>query len=126
MASPRLNRRHSRLLGNQQQPRGENVETVSSEVTAKARTYMALAMQRAARIGQNDVGLAIGIDGSTVSRFMSDEKDMTRALAILAALGLKVVPAEMQCFPPKKMQMILDLARDHLNHIQDVEQLTWE
>lgn len=87
---------------------------------------MALAMQRAARIGQNDVGLAIGLDGSAVSRHMSDEKDMTRSLAILAALGLKVVPAEMKCFPPKKMQMILDLARDHLNQIQDVEQLTWE
>jgi hypothetical protein len=87
---------------------------------------MALAMQRAARVGQNDVGLAIGIDGSNVSRFMSEEKDMMRALAILAALNLKVVPAEMKCFPPKKMQMILDLARDHLNQIQDVEQLTWE
>jgi hypothetical protein len=87
---------------------------------------MALVMQRAARVGQNDVGVVIGIDGSTVSRFMSEEKDMARALAILAALGLKVVPTEMKCFPPKKMQMILDLARDHLNHIQDVEQLTWE
>lgn len=102
------------------------METVSSEVTAKARTYMALAMQRAARVGQNDIGNAIGIDGSTVSRFMSDEKDMSRALAILAAMGLKVVPAEMQCFPPRKMQLLLELARDHLVQMETVEQLTWE
>lgn len=87
---------------------------------------MALAMQRAARVGQNDVGLAIGLDSSAVSRHMSDEKDMTRSLTILAALGLKVVPAEMQCFPPRKVAILMELARDHLNQMQDVEQLTWE
>jgi uncharacterized protein (UPF0261 family) len=87
---------------------------------------MSLAVQRAARVGQNDVGLAIGIDGSTVSRFMSDEKDMARALAILAALGLKVVPTEMQCFPPRKVAILMELARDHLNQMETVEQLTWD
>lgn len=102
------------------------METVSSEVTAKARTYLSLAVQRAARLGQNDVGVAVGVDGSTVSRFMSDEKDMARAMAIIAALGLKVVPAEMQCFPPRKMQLLLELARDHLVQMETVEQLTWD
>lgn len=87
---------------------------------------MSLAMQRAARVGQNDVANAIGVDGSTVSRFMSDEKDMARALAILAALGLKVVPAEMQCFPPRKVQLLLELARDHLTQLENVEQLMWD
>lgn len=87
---------------------------------------MSLAMQRAARVGQNDLGAAIGVDGSTVSRFMSDEKDMTRALAIIAALGLKVVPAEMQCFPPRKVQLLLELARDHLTQLENVEQLMWD
>lgn len=87
---------------------------------------MSLAMQRAARVGQNDVALAIGVDGSTVSRFMSDEKDMARALTILAALGLKVVPAEMQCFPPRKVQLLLELARDHLTQLENVEQLMWD
>lgn len=87
---------------------------------------MSLAMQRAARVGQNDVASAIGVDGSTVSRFMSDEKDMARALAILAALGLKVVPAEMQCFPPRKVQLLLELARDHLTQLENVEQLMWD
>jgi uncharacterized protein (UPF0261 family) len=102
------------------------VEAVSSEVNTKARTFMSLAMQRAARVGQNDVANAIGVDGSTVSRFMSDEKDMARALAILAALGLKVVPAEMQCFPPRKVQLLLELARDHLTQLENVEQLMWD
>ena len=87
---------------------------------------MSLAMQRAARIGQNDIAVAIGVDGSTVSRFMSDEKDMARALSIIAALGLKVVPSEMQCFPPRKVQLLLELARDHLAQLENVEQLTWE
>jgi hypothetical protein len=102
------------------------VEAVSSEVTTKARTFMALAMQRAARVGQNDIAVAVGVDGSTISRFMSDEKDMSRALMIISALGLKVVPAEMQCFPPRKVQLLLELARDHLTQMENVDQLTWD
>lgn len=87
---------------------------------------MSLAMQRIARVGQNEIALAAGIDGSSVSRFMSDEKDMARALIILAALGLKVVPTEMQCFPPRKVQLLLELARDHLTQLENVEQLMWD
>jgi hypothetical protein len=57
---------------------------------------------------------------------MSDEKDMFRALQILAAAGLKVVPADMQCFPPRKVQLLLELARDHLHQLENVEQLQWD
>lgn len=87
---------------------------------------MSLAMQRAARVGQNDVANAIGVDASTVSRFMSDEKDLLRAYLLTAALGLKIVPAEMQCFPPRKVQLLLELARDHLTQLENVEQLMWD
>ncbi len=104
------------------------MSTVSAEVSEKARKYRSLALQAVARIGQNAIGDAIGVSGSTISRFMSDEeeKDMMRALQILAAAGLKVVPGEMQCFPPRKVAILMELARDHLNQLENVEQLSWD
>jgi len=105
------------------------VEQLSLPTTAKARTYLSLALQHVAKVGQDTIGTQIGasgVDGSTVSRFMSDEKDMLRALQILAAAGLKVVPADMQCFPPRKVQLLLELARDHLHQLETVEQLQWD
>lgn len=103
------------------------MDQVSVPAPEKARTYLSLALQSVARVGQNEVGTRIGgLDGSTVSRFMSEEKDMLRALSILAAAGLKVVPAEMQCFPPRKVAILMELARDHLNQLENVEQLQWD
>jgi hypothetical protein len=32
----------------------------------------------------------------------------------------------MQCFPPRKVEMLLELARDHLQQLQSVDQLSWE
>jgi Bacteriophage CII protein len=102
------------------------VSTVSAEVTEKARRYQSTALQAVAKIGQIDIAAQIGMDDSTVSRFMSDEKGMSRALQILAAAGLKVVPAEMQCFPPRKVAILMELARDHLNALETPEQLQWD
>jgi hypothetical protein len=105
------------------------VEQVSLPPSAKARNFLSLALQHVAKVGQDSIGTQIGtsgVDGSTVSRFMSDEKDMLRALQILAAAGLKVVPADMQCFPPRKVAILMELARDHLNQLENVEQLSWD
>jgi transcriptional regulator with XRE-family HTH domain len=102
------------------------VSTVSAEVAEKTRKYQSTTLQAVVRVGQIDIAAQIGIDDSTVSRFMSDEKGMARALQILAAAGLKVVPADMQCFPPRKVQLLLELARDHLKQLETVEQLQWD
>jgi hypothetical protein len=102
------------------------VSTVSSEVTEKTRKYQSLALQAVARVGQINVASSLAVDDSTVSRFMSDDKGMARALQILAAAGLKVVPADMQCFPPRKVAILMELARDHLNQLETVEQLQWD
>jgi transcriptional regulator with XRE-family HTH domain len=102
------------------------VTTVSSEVSEKARKYQSTTLQAVARVGQIDVAAQIGVDDSTISRFMSDEKGMARALQILAAAGLKVVPSSMQCFPPRKVAILMELARDHLNTLETPEQLQWD
>lgn len=40
--------------------------------------------------------------------------------------GLKLVPIEMQCFSPRKVAILMELARDHLNQLETVEQLQWD
>ncbi|WP_186065090.1 MULTISPECIES: transcriptional regulator [Burkholderia] len=101
-------------------------EAVSPDYAAKARRFRDAALHAIARVGQITIAPHVGCDDSTLSRFMSDEKGMLRACTILALLGLKVVPAEMQCFPPRKVAILMELARDHLNQLESVEQLQWD
>lgn len=92
----------------------------------RARKAQALALQRIARVGQNTIADEIGVSAATVSRFISDADGLERACKVLAAAGLKVVPATMQCFPPEKVAIFMTLARDHLNYLQRPEQLAFE
>ncbi|KVD81906.1 hypothetical protein WS62_23405 [Burkholderia sp. ABCPW 14] len=100
------------------------MSTVSPTIAERARKFMSIAMQRISAIGQNTIATEIGVSPPTISRFVSD--DLERACQVLAAAGLKLVPAEMQCFPPRKVAILMELARDHLNQLENVEQLTWE
>lgn len=101
-----------------------SMEQSSVLPTELARKLHALALQRIHQVGQNTIAAEIGVSAPTVSRFVSE--DLERACQVLAAAGLKVVPAEMQVFPPHRVQLLLDLARDHLQGIKSVEQLAWE
>jgi len=96
----------------------------SSYDAERARKAVSLILQRLASVGQVQVAHALGTSESTVSRTVNG--DMERLCQILIILGLKVVPVEMQCFPPRKVAILMELARDHLNQLERVEQLTWE
>lgn len=73
---------------------------------------------------QAAIAVAMGVSESTVSRLLSDHLD--KLAHVLALAGLKVVPAEMQCYHPEKIGALLTLARDHLASIERADQLTWE
>ena len=66
----------------------------------------------------------MGVSESTVSRVKSEQ--LEAVCALIAHLGLKVVPVEMQCFPAEKVGALLTLARDHLAQIEKPEQLIWD
>lgn len=100
--------------------------SASLEHAERARKAHSLALQRIARIGQNTIAEQIGVSPATVSRFVSEPEDLERACKIIVAAGLKIVPASMQCFPPEKVQILLDLARDHLNQLRHSDQLVFE
>lgn len=92
----------------------------------RARKAYTLALHRISRVGQSTVAQEIGTSPTTVSRFVSDPDGLERACKVLAAVGLKVVPVAMQCFPPEKVAIFMTLARDHLNYLQRPEQLAFE
>lgn len=100
------------------------MEQSSVPKTERARKYVSLAMQHISAIGQNTVASEIGVSPPTVSRFVSE--DLERACQVFAAIGLKLVPVDMQCFPPRKVEILLELARDHLKQLETVEQLSWD
>lgn len=81
-------------------------------------------MQGIHRQGQVRIAEAIGVSEATISRMKSEQ--LGQVAAVIAAAGLKVVPDSMRCYPAKKMNAILELARDHLNAVDDVEQLSWD
>jgi hypothetical protein len=100
------------------------VSTVSLALTERSRKAHSLALQRLASVGQAEVARALDTSESTISRAVNGE--LERMCAILTAVGLKVVPAEMQCFPPRKVAILMELARDHLNQLETPEQLQWD
>ncbi|WP_321914802.1 CII family transcriptional regulator [Paraburkholderia sp. J11-2] len=97
---------------------------VSATVAERSRKAQSLALQRISATGQNTIADEIGLSAATVSRWVGE--DLERACQVLSAAGLKLVPAEMQCFPPRKVAILMELARDHLNQLETVEQLQWE
>ncbi len=66
----------------------------------------------------------MGVSESTISRFKNDQ--LETFCQMVAHLGLKVVPAEMQCFPADRIQALLTLSKAHLEQISQADQLRWE
>lgn len=74
-----------------------------------ARKSQTLILQRLASVGQVRVGEAVGKSETWVSRWKSDDSESCAAL--LACLGLKVVPAEHQCYPAEYIEHLRYFAR---------------
>lgn len=89
-----------------------------------ARENLSLSLRCIGRVSQKQIAEEIGVSDATVSRFVSD--DLPRACRVLAAAGLKVVPVEAATYDPAKVQLLLELARDHLKQLETVEQLQWD
>lgn len=100
------------------------MNTVSSAIAERSRKAHSLALQRLASVGQAEVARALETSESTISRAVNSE--LERICSILAVVGLKIVPTDMQCFPPRKVEILMELARDHLNQLEKVEQLQWD
>jgi len=97
---------------------------LSSAAAERSRKFHSLILQKVSQIGQNNIARDLSISESTISRFVSS--DIEKLCAVLSVLGLKVVPVEMKCYEPRKIAILMELACDHLNQLETVEQLSFD
>lgn len=81
---------------------------VSMPPLERSRKNVSTILHALAATGQADVARAMGVSESTVSRLKDGTLDQLGAL--LAHVGLKVVPAGMQCFDPSYVDALKTLA----------------
>jgi len=73
---------------------------------------------------QTAIAAAMGMSESTVSRLLSDH--LEKLAQVLAHAGLRVVAADMRCFPPDYVDALLLMAKQHLSAVQTVRTLEWD
>jgi hypothetical protein len=65
----------------------------------------------------------MGASESTVSRLKNEH--LESFCLMLAFAGLKIVPAEMRCFSPDKVQALLTFSKAYMDTIHRPDQLVW-
>lgn len=101
----------------------ESTGTESAKQDGLARKFETLILQRLASVGQRPVADALNTSESTISRMK--ESDIRRFCQMLAVLGVKCVPADVRCFNPKDVEVLLHGHRRWTEHLQSIEQL-WD
>lgn len=97
---------------------------LSAAARERARKFHALALQRLASVGQVTVSEALGCSESTVSRCVND--NLERVCQVFAAIGLKVVPQEVKCYPSAQIDAIFTLAKSSIEKMDSADKLTFE
>lgn len=93
----------------------------SSSPIERSRKNVQVVLQALAATGQNEVARSMAVHESTISRMKDGGIDTFGAL--LAHLGLKVVPVGMKCFNPDYVEALQTLAQVGLKH--QAPQLNW-
>lgn len=99
---------------------------VSAEFKDRARKNQAEILKGIARTGQQVAADCIGTSVSTVSRWQTSEgttMGLEQIATLLAAVGLKVVPKDMKCFPAHEVQALFTLAKAHLARSENIESM---
>lgn len=97
---------------------------LSSAVAERARKAHSLALQRLASVGQIRVAEQLGMTETMVSRCVNT--DLERAIQVLIAAGLKIVPLELRCYPEAKINALFVLAKGSLEDMESAEKLSFE
>lgn len=95
--------------------------TVSLSPVERARKNEQVVLQALAATGQSELARAMAVHESTVSRMK--DGGITQFAAALAHLGLKVVPAGVECFDPEYVSALRTLANVGIQ--KDAPKLDW-
>lgn len=93
--------------------------------TDKARKNEAVILRALASLGQAHLADLMGVSESLISRQKSDGQ-LAKTAEMLAHLGLKVVPVDVQCFDPKYVEHLRALAQLGLRQPSTDQVLNWE
>lgn len=75
----------------------------------RARKNLSLILQRLSSVGQARLAESLNVSEATVSRWKAEQAEQFSK--ILAELGIKCVPIEMQCYQPDYIRAIFTLAQ---------------
>lgn len=95
--------------------------SLSGSVDQKSRKMLALVFSQFSDQKQSVIAAAIGVSDGTVSKFKSEH--METCCKLLAAAGLKIVPAHFECHKPEYMQWLIQgnkIAAKHVNTPRDM------
>lgn len=86
----------------------------------RARKNQAAILSRLSSVGQVNIAEAVGVSEPLISKLKAKEgnqkfSDVELFSRVIAACGLKIVPAEKECYTPEYMQSLRYLARLRLN-----------
>jgi hypothetical protein len=91
----------------------------------QSRKNEAAILRALASVGQCRIAESMGVSESLISR-MKSSGDLGKTAAMLANLGLKVVPTTMVCFDPAYVEHLRALAKIGLNSPASEQVLEWE
>lgn len=94
---------------------------LSPEQSAWSRNMQSQILQSIEAVGQGVVANCVGVDASTITRWKEDKGRIESICDLMAVLGLKVVPMDMQCYNPAKVEILWALAKDNLTRSQQVD-----
>lgn len=82
----------------------------------RTRRMESLVVQAFARKGHQVIADEIGTSEATVSRLKNEH--LGHFVRALRAVGLKIVPDTMRCYPEPQIEAIFQLARAHMSQMQ--------
>lgn len=101
------------------------MSTESLNLTERARKNVTVVLQRLQEPGrQLAIAAAMGVSESTVSRLKNDH--LEPLCELLARAGLKIVPVEVKCFAPEKIDALMTFAKAYLASVSNADDLSWD
>ena len=97
---------------------------VSPSMRESARKIESSLLQRLSSVGQVTVAKAMDVSESTVSRLKDGQ--IAAVSQLLAALGLKLVPADFKVVDPARAQAMYTLYEAAINRMTNPVALLWE
>lgn len=97
---------------------------LSKKQLEQSRSIQTQILQSAAKYKRGQLAQGIGVDTTTVGRWLdSSHKDskLMQFAAILAMCDLKVVPINMRCYDSQKIDILFHLAKDSFNRLEVVD-----